>query len=385
MHGPLAFHPELRPIAIDVLREAVERDQRFAAPLHTLTNCLYTLYEETGKEELLIEIESWLRLSLDQHETVIHQRGGGEEESNGTSRHIYSDDDDDGYDMSSCPDVEDVNVHWVTVASSERPQLQALRDAIHAIGGGGGGGNLTILGAGEAWRGLGSKVTYMNQLLSSPWAQHHHCDLIAFVDAYDVMVLPMARDLPKRFKALEHQHQQKQQQRQSSGKGRRRRKRGAIVFSTETACSPDKGMKVMYEKMKINNGSGPLLYLNSGTYVGRIGDVHHMIKHVMYDIADHHGYNGIDIYHLDDQRWFTRHLFRYPHDIILDEKAEIFHTLFQLDPTDFVVKGDQIGGLCSKITQSEPCVLHGNGGAYHEVFEALSQGGWPPPFVGKEL
>lgn len=96
------------------------------------------------------------------------------------------------------------------------------------------------------------------------------------------------------------------------------------------------------------------------------------------DLWHSHGYSGADTLELDDQRWFTRwYLASPPDSAVLDTQGLVFHTLYQLSLDDFEI-GEKPGTLRSRVTSSFPCILHGNGGAFREVFGRLEEQGWPP-------
>ena len=86
----------------------------------------------------------------------------------------------------------------VSVSSSRRLELDRLAASARRVG-----ATLEVLGLGEPWRGLGSKVDLLRAYLADPDRNIRDGDLLLFLDAYDVLLLPPARDLPAKFAALE--------------------------------------------------------------------------------------------------------------------------------------------------------------------------------------
>ena len=237
----------------------------------------------------------------------------------------------------------------VCVASSERAELTRLRASVKRLG-----AELTVLGLGQPWRGLGSKVALLAAHLDASGAAAD--DLILFLDAYDVLLLPAAAQLRERFAALE------------------REKQGAVVFNSEVNCAPDPSMRLLYGRTP----GGPFRFLNSGIYLGRARDVRNMLATVTADVEAHHASLGADPYRFDDQRWFNRFAIAFPEHVHLDARASFFHTLQDMDASDFdIVDGD----LTSRISGAAPMAVHGNGNgitAFHDLSRRLAADlGWP--------
>ena len=238
----------------------------------------------------------------------------------------------------------------VCVASSERAELTRLRASVKRLG-----AELTVLGLGQPWRGLGSKVALLAAHLDASGAAAD--DLILFLDAYDVLLLPAAAQLRERFTALE------------------REKQGAVVFNSEVNCAPDPSMRLLYGRPA---DGAPFRFLNSGIYLGRACDVRSMLAVVAADVEAHHASLGADPYRFDDQRWFNRFAIAFPERVHLDARASFFHTLQDMDASDFdIVDGD----LTSRISGAAPMAVHGNGNgitAFHDLSRRLAADlGWP--------
>jgi hypothetical protein len=238
----------------------------------------------------------------------------------------------------------------VCVASSERAELTRLRASVKRLG-----AELTVLGLGKPWRGLGSKVALLAAHLDASGVAAD--DLILFLDAYDVLLLPAAAQLRERFTALE------------------REKQGAVVFNSEVNCAPDPSMRLLYGRPA---DGAPFRFLNSGIYLGRARDVRNMLATVTADVEAHHASLGADPYRFDDQRWFNRFAIAFPERVHLDARASFFHTLQDMDASDFdIVDGE----LTSRISGAAPMAVHGNGNgitAFHDLSRRLAADlGWP--------
>jgi tetratricopeptide (TPR) repeat protein len=165
----------------------------------------------------------------------------------------------------------------VSVSSSRRLELDRLAASARRVG-----ATLEVLGLGEPWRGLGSKVDLLRAYLADPDRNIRDGDLLLFLDAYDVLLLPPARDLPAKFAALEIDEP------------------GAVVFNSELACAPDGALRLAYPRLAPGE---PFHFLNSGVYLGRVRDVRAMLDAVAADVAAHHVAFGADPFRFDDQRW----------------------------------------------------------------------------------
>ena len=253
----------------------------------------------------------------------------------------------------------------VAVASDPRPELTALLSSASAVG-----LEVQVLGLGQPWRGLGSKIRLLEGYLNGPGAGADD-DLLLFIDAFDVFFLSPAAQLLERYVGLASQ--------------------GPIVFGAETNCAPDVGMELVYgdyHAARATPAGSRLLYLNSGTFMGPVGRVRAMVGEVILDLTSHYVGEGVGdqkaLYSVDDQRWFARYMFRHPEEVYLDTNAVLFQTLHDTLVGDYGVPeglgwGD--GVLVSGLTGSRPCLLHGNGNGcwvYKKLVAKLVAEGWPP-------
>ena len=111
----------------------------------------------------------------------------------------------------------------VCVSSSRRSELERLALSVEKIG-----SRLDVLGLGEPWRGLGSKIALLGGYLGNATSDVRDDDLVLFVDAYDVLLLPTAAELKERWASFE------------------RMQPGKIVFNSEVNCAPDNALRTAF-------------------------------------------------------------------------------------------------------------------------------------------
>ena len=138
-------------------------------------------------------------------------------------------------------------------------------------------------------------------------------DVILFVDAHDVFFTRNLEDILGRFLGYKHE----------------------ILFSAEQYLWPDKSLEFPPTHTKYR-------YLNSGTWIGRVGEFKQMCEGA---IADHE----------DDQLFLQKAFLSGKYDAALDVEGYIFQTHEQ----EAVIKGQTV---FNPITKCYSCVYHGNGG-----------------------
>jgi len=94
---------------------------------------------------------------------------------------------------------------------------------------------------------------------------------------------------------------------------------------------------------------GPFRFLNSGGIMGAAGALLAMLT-------------AYETCFLDDQRCFVRYMLEHPGRVAVDEHARIFFNLHRVSGTTLTF-APGTGQLRVALTGSEPCVMHGNGGA----------------------
>ena len=149
-----------------MLRCTIAAAPSFAAPAYALANILHTHtpHADAHAEARALIIDSGVRLvgDADGWDAWASMRAGegvgvGEGEGEG-------------------------ELFVVTVATSERIELLDLAESVKRVG----LGELKVLGLGQRWEGLGSKMTWLREFV-----QHlpPHA-IVVFVDAYDVLATP---------------------------------------------------------------------------------------------------------------------------------------------------------------------------------------------------
>lgn len=251
-------------------------------------------------------------------------------------------------------------LHVVAVATELKDELKLLYSSALALG-----HEMAILGLGAPWRGLGSKIDLLQDHLRDKPAD----DVVLFVDAYDVLLLADTRHVVPLFESFN----------------------SSLVFSAELSCAPDGGLKLLYNSIAAaESKSGPFSFVNSGSYIGRVGNIQAMLDEVQKDIALHHTINGADPHRLDDQRWFNRFYLRQharsanQTRITLDHAGRMFHTLHGIPPDAFSSVPGATGSVHSATTGSQPCLVHGNGEGittYQGIANFLVERGWPSASV----
>lgn len=131
--------------------------------------------------------------------------------------------------------------------------------------------------------------------------------------------------------------------------------------STETNLAPNHELNRVFEDMSSVYPTAPTRFrwINSGTYMGRVKDIVHILQSMPQDFRCNLPVTGEKMGYADDQRCFHSALL-HPHTshlITLDHRQEIFYCLW--DTNNYQVLKN---GRVRSETGSEPCFLHGNGG-----------------------
>lgn len=174
------------------------------------------------------------------------------------------------------------------------------------------GTNIEWQGTDMSALGGGMKINLMKDYVKDL----HDDDIILFTDAYDVFYADDLATITERF--LEF------------GK--------EIVFSGELFCYPHEQLASEFPDAHTR-----FKYINSGTYIGRVGELKKL-------------YNHEKIEHWDDDQLYVHKCFLYgDFDIAIDYECYIFQTHFE----GTIKLGDQLN---NPETRCCPCIYHGNGG-----------------------
>ena len=214
------------------------------------------------------------------------------------------------------------------------------------------------------WTGYIDKITTMIEILEKRCRPK---DIVCFVDAYDVLCFADEEEIHRKFKEYDCK----------------------ILLSSELNPYPPK-FQSQYdfleyqiqeweweewerkeqsrEEEKISHLSSPFeggggvfstlfKYVNSGGYIGYADALLKMlkwksVKEITAICEDGGDQTYFSLYYLehalqDKRKW-----------IRLDEKQEIFQSMYRIDFTDFYFKG---GRLCNNVLHTQPCFAHFNG------------------------
>jgi hypothetical protein len=213
------------------------------------------------------------------------------------------------------------NFRLVTVATHMTPELERFIESAEFYG-----YDHTILGLGREWvggeanngrlvfPGGGMKVNLLKDYLKT---LVNDDDVILFTDSYDVVFNDTPEELLKRW--------------EKKGKG--------LLFTAEKTCWPDTNLEGDYPDSPYD-----YKYLNSGGFVGTVGDLK-VLTETMCKDSD------------DDQLYYTLK-FLNNEGIKLDYTIDIFQTLNSSFDDVQVIEGK----VFNKVTKTNPIVIHANGG-----------------------
>ncbi len=245
--------------------------------------------------------------------------------------------------ISAAPSKPQIKLHTVTYATHggrDDRFCRAVESTIRE------GHDLVILGWGDKWLGLSQKLLAAQSFAATLPAN----DLLLFTDAFDVLF----QGKPDRIqKAFEEIHTE-------------------ILFSGECGCWPhvmeDRG-KACFDAYP--PAPTPYRYLNSGTWIGRAAPAAAMLRAVI-DSA------GGNFLNANDQKLVADFFIEGRFGIQLDYHTKIFQSMHMtLDkPLPYCNPGQDVvlreGRFYNKRTNSEPAILHFNGGGkrHHLDMEA---------------
>jgi hypothetical protein len=207
-------------------------------------------------------------------------------------------------------------LHICTVASHRNENLEKLILSCqkHHI-------ELEIVGLGLPYEGNGTKLLRMHKYIKTL----DDDDIAMFVDAFDVIIIADKEIILEKFLAM----------------------KGPIVFSTEKGCFPFPHLIDEYPQ-----SSSPFRFLNSGAYIGYVKDLKKWLR----------GLKPFDL-QKGDQGQITVNYLSNKDSLFLDDKCEIFLSLYQVSGDEIVIDENKRVVHCVA-TDSEPCVIHANGKSF---------------------
>jgi len=179
--------------------------------------------------------------------------------------------------------------------------------------------DLVNIGTNIEWEGTdmsalggGMKINLMKDYVKDL----HDDDIVLFTDAYDVFYADDLETITERFLEFDKD----------------------IVFSGELYCYPHEQLASEFP-----NAHTRFKYINSGTYIGRVGELKKL-------------YDYEEIEHWDDDQLYAHKCFLYgDFDIAIDYECYIFQTHFE----GTIKLGNQLN---NPETRCCSCIYHGNGG-----------------------
>lgn len=160
--------------------------------------------------------------------------------------------------------------------------------------------------------GGGQKLVDLKRYIEAHQLPDH--DVILFTDAYDVFYGRGLKTIVERFLGFKSE----------------------IVFSAETSLWPDRSLR-------FPPTSTPFRYLNSGTFIGRVGEIRRMLNSPI-EKSD------------DDQLFLQKQFLTGKYNAVLDVECYIFCTH---EPSAQITKEM----IYNPVTKCYGCIYHGNGGA----------------------
>ena len=210
----------------------------------------------------------------------------------------------------------DFDTHVCTVATDEEKAHKLFSSARKQKV------EITNLGKGVKWeggtmegQGGGHKINLVKEYIKDK----KDSDVLLFLDGYDTFLSDNTDEIISRYIEFSH----------------------SIVFSSERFCWPD---ELIGSDLKALNGdqNTPYQYLNSGMYIGRIGELKKLLSAPIENYED-------------DQLYVQKQLLKGECDIVCDVEGYMFNTH---EPQ--ISKKN--GQLFNPITRCYTCAYHGNGG-----------------------
>jgi len=210
----------------------------------------------------------------------------------------------------------DFDTHVCTVATDEEKAHKLFSSARKQKV------EITNLGKGVKWeggtmegQGGGHKINLVKEYIKDK----KDSDVLLFLDGYDTFLSDSTDEIISRYIEFSH----------------------SIVFSSERFCWPDELIGSDLKALNTDQNT-PYQYLNSGMYVGRIGDLKKLLSAPIENYED-------------DQLYVQKQLLKGKCDIVCDVEGYMFNTH---EPQ--ISKKN--GQLFNPITRCYTCAYHGNGG-----------------------
>ena len=297
------------------MSKSIPIDDKFVQPVYPYWGLAYMITPESAKiltEERpeIIPVDEYLPKMIEKLNVCAYQenvivprdRADGGSDINPQDRYDY---------------FWDFDYHVLTVATDESKAQKLLSSARKR------GVEITNLGKGVKWgggvmekgRGGGHKINLVKKYIKDK----KDSDVILFLDGYDTFLSDSTDEIISRYIEFFHK----------------------IVFSSERFCWPDEGYADDLKALNENQNT-PYQYLNSGMYVGRVGELKKLFSAPIENNSD-------------DQLYVQKEYLKGECDIVCDVEGYIFSSS---EPQ--ITKKN--GQLYNPVTNCYTCAYHGNGG-----------------------
>ena len=298
------------------MEKSIPIDDKFVKPVYPYWGLAYMITPESAKIltkghiiRNIIPVDEYLPKKIEELNVVAYKenvivprsREDGGSNINPVCRYDY---------------FVDFDTHVCTVATDEEKAHKLFSSARKQKV------EITNLGKGVKWeggtmegQGGGHKINLVKEYIKDK----KDSDVLLFLDGYDTFLSDSTDEIISRYIEFSH----------------------SIVFSSERFCWPDELIGSDLKALNTDQNT-PYQYLNSGMYVGRIGELKKLLSAPIENYED-------------DQLYVQKQLLKGECDIVCDVEGYMFNTH---EPQ--ISKKN--GQLFNPITRCYTCAYHGNGG-----------------------
>ena len=298
------------------MEKSIPIDDKFVKPVYPYWGLAYMITPESAKIltkghiiRNIIPVDEYLPKKIEELNVVAYKenvivprsREDGGSNINPVCRYDY---------------FVDFDTHVCTVATDEEKAHKLFSSARKQKV------EITNLGKGVKWeggtmegQGGGHKINLVKEYIKDK----KDSDVLLFLDGYDTFLSDNTDEIISRYIEFSH----------------------SIVFSSERFCWPDELIGSDLKALNTDQNT-PYQYLNSGMYVGRIGELKKLLSAPIENYED-------------DQLYVQKQLLKGECDIVCDVEGYMFNTH---EPQ--ISKKN--GQLFNPITRCYTCAYHGNGG-----------------------
>lgn len=222
--------------------------------------------------------------------------------------------------------VGDTDFYVMTIATKFRDHLKRLEKNAKFYG-----INYDIKGMGDKrFKEWGTFMGVMIELVEEAIAPMHDDTIVMVIDAYDVLFYATLAEILSKFEAFHTE----------------------MLFCCEMNCHPNARQAKEYALID-GAEPGPLPYLNSGIYVGKVGAFRKLFQEFPYKVSD------------DDQGYYTNCYLSGKSGITLDQQGKMFACLHNV-PSNWIHWRNNKWYF----KENAVCMLHYNGWAKAYTLEA---------------